>query len=138
MYRHLLVLALFAGLGCARQPEVTRVWGHVTLDGAPLDGLRVLFWPSEDLYLGCFSSNEMDAEGLYDIYPDLERGQGASGNYKMVILEEPKPPVLVQGVLLDLHRVPKPYRSKELTPLHFFINPGENHLDPVHLTSQQP
>lgn len=131
MLRHSLILAtVLLATGCGGA-DVKRVVGTVILDGAPLDGVAVCLWPVEG-NVGVVCSPKTDDEGVFEIIPNAERGQGSVGAYRVLIREplvrDETPGHNMFGFALP--RVPVKYAEKNQTPLLAELEAGENELSP--------
>jgi hypothetical protein len=82
---------LLAGLGllvgCDRGPELAVVTGTVTLNGVPLDEIRVEFMPDpEEGNVAATSTAETDAEGKFTlIWPGSGQPGAAVGSHRVVL-----------------------------------------------------
>lgn len=144
--RPLFLVALLAGLcGCDSGAEVKRVTGTVLLNGKPLAGARVTFWPKEKLRLGSFEG-VTDEEGRYDIKPNPERGEGHAGEYRALIAQYVKPSqapteglpgVNMEAEVYGINILPRIYRDEKKSPLVVDVYKGVNELPPFNLEMKQ-
>lgn len=126
----LLSLSVFLfTLGCEKAPQLGRVRGTVTMDGQPLDQVRVLFMPDPEANNeGAYSVCITDEAGNYDlIYSGDVEIRGAVVGWQRVVVEDIKGennrdkfyPI----------RVPPAYSSSGKTPLKFEVKPEEQTID---------
>src|SRR5262245_65184649 len=84
--RHWLVLvAVAAAAGCSRGPDLVPVSGVVKLDGKPVDGVRVYFWPKDqtaNTFVNQFAIGFSDKEGRFALKGTNGDGVQA-GEYKV-------------------------------------------------------
>jgi len=80
-----MVLALLALAGCGPKYQVAEVNGRVTLDGEPLDMVRVEFLSTT----GPRSTGETDANGRFSLTLDAPKPQKGAivGSHKVVLLD---------------------------------------------------
>jgi hypothetical protein len=139
MIRPFLPLCAALGLalaGCGGAPT-TRVTGHITLDGKPLDGAQVQFVPKSDLGLG-YASATTDAGGAFKIEPDA-RSNNLLRPGTFVVLVTKEVPQNASGEMGTpmVNLVPKIYSSQAHTPLSIEIKEGENSLPPMELHGEK-
>ena len=83
-----MVVPLVAVCGCAREPDnpVTVVTGTVTVDGNPLAGAEVIFWPKDNLELGTNIPAVTGSDGKFEVFPNLQTGVILKpGSYRVLI-----------------------------------------------------
>ena len=75
------VLPFFSGCGERSKLDVTAVTGTVTVDGRPMEGINIIFHPSDSGEIAAFGST--DAQGKYKLSsPSAPVGSGAvAGEY---------------------------------------------------------
>jgi hypothetical protein len=78
--------ALAAAGGCSREPKLVPVTGLVKLDGKPVAGVRVYFWPEESTanktFVNRFAIGFTGADGRFVLHSS--NGDGiAAGEYKV-------------------------------------------------------
>jgi hypothetical protein len=77
---------MIAAAGCgAGDPKLVPVTGTVTMDGKPVEGVRVYFWPKEikpKMSVNTFAIGFSDKEGKYSLRGTNGDGVGA-GEYKV-------------------------------------------------------
>ena|SRR5579883_2884280 len=142
-------LALAAALsGCQREPEFVfaPVTGTVTKNGAPLPGVRVIFYPDADADTrGPRSLAVTDAAGHYQLRTDTGVDGAAVGNHRVCLLEPHDLTRVVQqrfakqpGAAKDLAdkltpadapRLPPAYGSVGQTPLRAEVRAGSQSID---------
>ncbi len=123
------VLALVVNAGCKRPPAMGQVRGVVTLNGKPLDMVRVLFMPDPTGgNTGPHSECLTGKDGSYDLIfsRDAEQHGAIAGAHRVVI--EDTAAEESRGEF-RANRVPKPYRTSAQTPLRFEVQPGEQTID---------
>jgi hypothetical protein len=98
-FRLIGCLTMLAAVGCSRDPKLIPVTGTVTLNGKPVDGVRVYFWPKEikpKMSVNTFAIGFSDKEGKYSLRGTNGDGVGA-GEYKVTFARPMapagKPPV---------------------------------------------
>jgi len=115
----LVVVAISLGVGgCGRSdlPELGRVRGTVTLDGKPVPGLGVAFYP---LSGGRQALATTDENGRFDLtFVDGVPGAKTGTNEVTFFWPDPDVPPSV--------RLPAKYNVQKLT---FDVNPGDNKFD---------
>lgn len=159
MKRSFLVILFSTTLicvGCAAAESedlVEVVKGHVTLDGKPLDGAEVVFWPS-DINRHC-ATRTTESDGSFVVNPDATYERLTAGSFTVVVNK-----IVVEGgsqkttkgspamrkiamkkqAALDpdsvRNLVPEPYRAAKTSPLHVEFQGGANDLPPIVLTSK--
>ena len=74
-------VVFLSGCGEHTKLDVTAVWGSVTVDGQPVEGINIIFHPSDGGEIVAFGST--DAKGRYTLSsPSAPPGSGAlSGEY---------------------------------------------------------
>ena len=80
----LAALAALPLVGCSSGTGVKKVTGTVTLDGDPLAGAEVQFWPKDDIQLGSHLSRT-GADGRFELFQDPRPGVGIKPG---VVLDE--------------------------------------------------
>lgn len=80
-----LAVCLAGVIGCGKgRPGTVRVTGVVTLDGSPVEGASVTFYPAEG---GRPASGTTDAQGKFTL-TTFESGDGAPpGNYNVTVIK---------------------------------------------------
>lgn len=74
---------VLAGCGGERPPEKVEVEGTVTMNGEPIENLRVEFWPEND---GPASAGVTDAQGRFVLEAIDRTGKGAvKGVHKVLV-----------------------------------------------------
>ena len=116
-------------VGCEKGPEIGVVQGTVTLDGKPLDMVRVVFMPDpNEATHGAHSECVTDGSGKYDLlYSQALDVRGAIVGWHRVIVEE----IAAEESREQFRaiRVPDRYRMAAQTPLKFEVKPGEQSID---------
>ena len=117
--------------GCEKPPQLGRVTGTVTMNGKPLDEVRVLFLPDpESENEGAHSVCITDKDGKYDlIYSKDAEIHGAIVGWHRGVVEDiaaensrDRPRAI---------RVPPAYSSSAQTPLRFEVQPEDQTIDIV-------
>jgi hypothetical protein len=130
MLRHLAPFALpvFCVLlfgGCGPSGSGFEVNGNVTLNGEPLSGAQVDFFPVEG---GTSLSATTNDEGEYSIRSTVYSGQTA-GQYKVVLTKyAPRDPSAGQMTMDRVNVIPIQYTDRTKTPLSAELKPGTNNL----------
>jgi hypothetical protein len=104
------VLAL-AAAGCGGAPKLVPVTGTVKLDGKPVDGVRVYFWPTEQTaktFVNRFAIGFSDKDGKFSLRGTNGDGVEA-GEYKVTFARPTTGPA-------KPGRKPNPKNEKELLP----------------------
>jgi hypothetical protein len=143
----LAALAALPLVGCSSGTGVKKVTGTVTLDGDPLAGAEVQFWPKDDIQLGSHLSRT-GADGRFELFQDPRPGVGIKpGRYVVLVTKygakegwPPKPgddlPVAAaEGMPWTKNTLPAIYNDKEHSPLIVEIQKGDNDF-PIPLESQ--
>jgi hypothetical protein len=80
------MLAALMSVGCAKPgPTYVEIEGTVTMDGNPMEKIRVEFWPEK---LGVNSTGVSDAEGKFTLTTIDGKHQGAAlGNHKVTLTD---------------------------------------------------
>lgn len=128
-------LGLLAG-GCADQ-EVKRVFGVVTLDGKPLAGAEVKFWPKDDLKLNAYTAITR-ADGTFEIFKDPRPGTGLKpGRYVILVAkfggaaatvrEDVAAAPAQEGFMPGTYNtLPSKYNDKDKCPFVVALHQGDN------------
>ena len=138
----LVPLGLLA-CGCSRPPSA-RVRGQVLLDGRPLAGAAVQFWPKDDLDLGVYSG-KAGPDGTFEL-------QGRDGNrvkpgrYIVVISrnvkkdgtlptkEDDQMALAAPGALRNT--LPVKYSDRNNPPFTVEVKVGDNRLPPFEVKTR--
>ena len=130
--------ALWASLllvGCERGPEIGAVQGTVTLDGKPLDMVRVVFMPDPtEATHGGHSECVTDASGKYDLlYSQALDVHGAVVGWHRVVVED----IAAEESREKFRaiRVPDQYRFAAKTILKYEVKPEGQTID-IELTTK--
>jgi hypothetical protein len=129
-----LVVALLAALAGCGGSDFGTVTGAVTLDGKPLDGGSVTFYPANT---GALSYGEVSPEGKYELRTASRDGV-LPGPYIATISYRSGragPGMTIQQIEA-LEKVPIKYCQKETSDLRFDITPGHNEVN-LHLVSEK-
>ena len=125
-------LSLLLGCGGPSGPTLHPVAGHVTMDGTPLSGARVLFIPQGDTQ-GHGGDGVTGANGEYEITAARLNSKGLpAGTYKIVVTRQRMPdgsipPPDVPPIESDAKEtVPEPYSDFRNTPFTATVKPGES------------
>ncbi len=133
----LAIVALVASVVGCSNGDVGYVTGTVHLDGKPLEGARVTFYPQlneKDAFSnGGTSIGQTDAEGKYKLMYGRGEDGAKVGKHKVYIetLEEGGGGDYGAG---RKEEVPKRYNSE--TELEVEVKPGNNTIDFLDLTSE--
>jgi hypothetical protein len=128
-----LLLATFVAtamfvVGCDKSPTDARVTGTVTLDGQPLPGADVEFYPEE----GRASVGTTDEQGVYTLMYTMDAKGAELGNHTVqittAIYESDE-----QGAAKLPELVPRKYKKEGA--LTATVEPGANEID-FELTSE--
>jgi hypothetical protein len=143
----LLMIVMLPLAGCSSGTGVKKVTGTVTLDGNPLAGAEVQFWPKDDILLGSYLSRT-GADGHFELFQDPRPGVGVKpGRYVVLVVKygaregwPPKPgddlPVPAsEGMPWTQNTLPPIYNDKEHSPFIVEIKKGDNDF-PLALASQ--
>lgn len=130
-----LALLCFAAVGCA-SGDVGTVTGTVHLDGKPLEGAMITFYPqipagADAMEKGGASAGLTDADGKYELIYNRDV-KGAEVGKHLVYIE-----TAVEGSGYGEGRaeeVPKRYNSE--SELEVEVKPGRNTIDFLDLTSE--
>lgn len=129
-----ILIAFVVGLaGCSRgdRPELGEVTGTVTLDGKPLEGALVAFYPEEGRTVG----GTTDAEGFYEVmYLQGVKGTKVGPN-KVEITTSLDPSDEDWRPGKSAEKVPPWYNVR--TTLEANVEPGDNVID-FELTTEAP
>ncbi len=129
------VAALLGALaGCEQGGlQYAPVSGQVTLDGAPVEGAKVLFLPIAEpgqTQAGPSSQGTTDAEGHYTLStvgPEARPG-AVVGTHQVVLSTlitqpDPKHPASETELVITPEKIPAPYRHLRDTPLRVEVPP---------------
>ena len=125
----LLLLFLVALAGCEKLPQFGRVSGTVTMNGQPLDQVRVLFMPDpEEGNQGAYSVCITDDDGKYDlVYSQDSEIHGAIVGWHRCVVEDIKGENTRDEVIPI--RIPAEYSSSGHTPLRFEVKAEDQTFD---------
>ena len=103
------------------------VEGVVSLDGKPLEGGSVIFYPAE---AGPISYSNIGSHGSYQIRTASRQGV-LPGKYVATVSYRSGPPSPGMSVreIMALEKVPIRYCTKETSDLHVEVKPGRNSID---------
>ena len=118
-----------AAVGCEKPLEFGQVRGTVSLNGKPLDEVRVMFLPDPLAgNQGAHSECVSDAEGKYEVvYSKDAETKGALVGWHRVVVED-----IAAENSRDRYgpiRICAAYSSSAKTPLKFEVAPGEQSFD---------
>lgn len=124
-----LFVVVLVATGCEKPPDFGRVKGTVTMNGKPLDQVRVLFLPDPEANnQGAHSVCITDDDGNYDlIYSKDVEIHGAIVGWQRVVVED-----IAAENSRDKYRpirIPAAYSSSAQTPLKFEVKPDEQTFD---------
>ncbi len=126
-----VALCCIAGalVGCEKPLEFGQVSGTVSLNGKPLDEVRVMFLPNPSAgNQGAHSESVSDGEGKYDLaYSRDAETKGALVGWHRVVVED-----IAAENSRDRYRpirINETYSSSAQTPLKFEVVPGEQTFD---------
>jgi hypothetical protein len=125
--RALAAAVLLGATSCGPPRNYTEVAGTVTLDGAPLSGVRVWFYPeAEGREQPPYAIGTTDASGVYKLTAESGKPGALVGKNRVVVNwplpERPgpdQPPPPPQGP-----PIPIPYTQAADTPLVVEVKPG--------------
>ena len=122
-------ILLLASTGCEKPPEIGKVTGTVTMDGKPLDTVRVLFLPDPHAgNSGGHSECVTGEDGTYDLVYSLDpEVHGALVGWHKIIIEDTAAEE-ARGEFRPI-RVPDDYSTAAKSPLKFEVQPGEQAFD---------
>lgn len=121
----ILILSLTGcGGGGEPIPELAQVTGVVTMDGAPLDGAKILFEPQQasDKARRRASNATTQTDGSYTLEYNSDASGATPGTHKVMILKMPDNPDDAGTQL-----VPAKYNDK--TELTAEVKEGDNRFD---------
>jgi hypothetical protein len=123
-----IVIAMLAP-GCEKPPQFGQVTGTVTMDGEPLDRVRVLFMPDPNAgNQGAHSECITGEDGTYDlVYSKDAQNHGALLGWHRVVVED-----IAAEESRDAYRpirVPDLYLTSAKTPLRYEIKPEPQTID---------
>ena len=125
----LILMVLASACGCGRV-GVGDVTGRITLDGAPLDGVAMLFWPVDGSGEGCGAITHGDGtfavrmEGSPTVRP---------GQFRVVIQDPRNMPAFGTTAIQVSPRTPFQYGDRAQSPLLADLYEGANELPPFEL-----
>lgn len=137
LLQKLALLAMTSAfLGCGASGDVGRVTGTVHLDGQPLEGALITFYPQLDkndnaMNRGGASAGRTDANGNYELIYNRDQ-KGAEVGKHLVYIE-----TMVEGSGYGEGRkeeLPRRYNSE--SELMVEVKPGSNTIDFLDLTSE--
>jgi len=128
-----VVMLACAGCGQRRSVSVAEVSGTVTMDGKPLELIRVEFWPES----GVRALGTTDDEGNFRMRLEDESKSGASVGSNRIVLQDTWP--MKDDVLSDSGawidnskgkkvRISSKYYDVHKTPLTFFVESGKKNV----------
>ena len=122
-------LLLTLCVGCEKQPEFGKVTGTVTMDGKPLDLVRVLFMPDPNSgNSGSHSECITDDDGRYDLlYSKDAEVHGALTGWHVIVVEDIKAEEL-RGGFTEI-RVPEKYSRAAQSPLRLEVKPEDQEFE---------
>jgi hypothetical protein len=121
----ILILSLTGcGGGGEPIPELAQVTGVVTMDGAPLDGAKIIFEPqqSADKARRRASSATTESDGSYTLQYNSDASGATPGSHKVLISKMPDDPEQAGEQL-----IPAKYNNK--TELTAEVKEGDNSFD---------
>lgn len=126
------ILPLFAVVlavaGCDRGPELATVSGKVTLNGQPLDEIRVDFLPDpEKGNVADTSTAQTDAEGRFVLTYSTNGSPGAAVGWHRVVLWDAKA-INSRDNPIDL-RISEVFSLAAKTPIRKEVKSGEQNID---------
>lgn len=126
------LIAIGAGSGCARPPQVAEVVGQVTVDRAPHAKILVAFIPEGTHSRRQLKSSAVtDEQGKFRLRCEDGRDGAVIGPHRVVLEDitvyylprnDSAPPISAS----EPARVPSLYRAATTTPLRFDVREGEN------------
>jgi hypothetical protein len=121
-----LLLACAISQGCSGN-GFGLVAGIVSLDGKPLEGGSVTFYPAKS---GPLSYSDIASDGSYQIRTASRQGL-LPGKYVATVSYRSAPPSpgMTLQQILALEKVPVRYCSKETSDLHVEVELGKNSID---------
>ena len=127
--RRVIGLVLLVAAGCAGDSRRVAAVGIVTLDGTPVEGATVAFFPDGDSP-GQGGFAKTDANGRFEIaYPGTGKGL-VPGTYRVTVSKQAAKaaPKSEEDTLIDAPIrggvIPARYANPEHTPLRVTIEPG--------------
>ena len=121
-----LVFAVGCGGGPGDMPEVGTVTGQLTLDGAPISGANISFYP---LSGGRSASAVSDDQGMYTLQYNATTPGAKVGENEVTISTLSEPLLDDNGKKIDPGRpeeIPAKYASEKLKVT---VEPGENTIN---------
>jgi hypothetical protein len=113
-----VLAAAFGTTGCGGPPELVPVTGTVKLDGKPVGGVRVHFWPtdaSSKTFVYQLALGITDTQGKFELHSSHGLGI-AAGNYKVTFSR----PLAAGGKTVnDPNRKPEEAGARESLPPHY-------------------
>lgn len=130
-----LIATLLFTVGCGgeRVPNLATVKGRLTLDGEPLDQIKVTFMP--DAERGCLGRSawgETNENGEYTLtyqYPEKPEPGAAIGWHKVVLRDLQPANSRDESGGQKPRRISGLYSNSPKTPLEFEVKEGENTFD---------
>ena len=121
-----LLILCAASQGCGGN-GFAMVEGIVSLDGKPLEGGSVTFYPAVS---GPLSYSGIGSQGSYEIRTASRQGV-LPGQYVATVSYRSGPPSpgMTLRQLQALEKVPIRYCTKETSDLHVEVQPGRNSID---------
>jgi hypothetical protein len=125
-------------------PPTARVRGQVLLDGRPLDGAAVQFWPKDDLELGVYRG-KAGPDGTFELR-GREDNQVKPGRYIVVISrnvkkdgtlptkEDDQMALAVPGALRNT--LPARYSDRNDPPFTVEVKAGDNQVPPFEVKTR--
>ena len=116
---------LFLGCGPSDRPPIGTVTGTVTLDGKPLPGATVTYFPEK----GRMASGTTDESGRYEVMylPDTPGTVTGKNSVSITLGDGEAPPVPEGGKPAPRSSIPARYNTD--TELTADVQPGENTFD---------
>ncbi|MFI4874615.1 MAG: carboxypeptidase-like regulatory domain-containing protein [Blastopirellula sp. JB062] len=118
-----------AGCGNSEFADLSRVTGQVTMDGQPLAGVVVSYYPAS----GRPVKATTDDQGQYDLVYIRDVRGAEPGQYKVEIKKEFRPKTIEESRMKRASEIPARYNTN--STLTAEVVPGENVID-FELTSQ--
>ena len=116
------VFTLTMLVGCGSDSDMGYVTGVVTLDGKPVGGASVTFYPAD----GRSSSGFTDVDGNYELSQTTDRKGAAPGEYKVTVFQDEVDALEAGGENFEL---PVKYADKKKTDLTETVELGSNEID---------
>ncbi|QDT79013.1 carboxypeptidase-like regulatory domain-containing protein [Gimesia maris] len=124
----LFTILIFSVSGCGSGgepiPELAQVTGVITMDGAPLEGAKVIFEPQQatDKARRRASSATTESDGSYTLQYNSDASGATPGSHKVLISKMPDDPEQAGEQL-----IPAKYNNK--TELTAEVKEGDNSFD---------